>query len=281
MKILQTNIVTLSLLFVFPILIGGCLDFTRETPVKDTPESLEEIIVISDIDGVDVADLVPIPLEKADNLVREFAIALNEEDIAKVLSCMTFSDDDYYTMEWAKVAVDNYKVFFNGEQIVKAELMGSAEYHQGLVYRLYSAGDNYKEIYLNARYIDGEHIYDDLVIYDNILFYSFRAERYLEELIKGIGQNDPETIISLLTYDDYANPYPQFKAENIIKNYEASFDTETLDFGFVGTETKKAAAGNLIYVIRGSKNSVPREHEIMVAYGDGLVGIIDDWIPTK
>ena len=156
--------------------------------------------------------------------------------------------------------------------------MGPAEYHQGLIYRLYSAGSD-KEVFVNARYIDGDHIYEDLIIYDNILFYSYRAEQYLESFLDAIKQNKPETISSLLTYDDFPNPYPESKALAIIANYEASFDTQTLEFVFVGTETRKADEGHLLYVFTGTKEGVPGKHEIMVSYGDGLVGVKDDWIP--
>lgn len=247
-------------------------------PAEADEDPIEEEIVIEVLAEPD--DSVPISPVKADKLVREFVRALNNEDAAKVLSCMTTPDNEYYTVEWAEAALANYQVYFNGEKIKRAELFGSAQYHQGLIYRLYTTADNYKEIYVNAGYVDGEYLYDDLFVYDNILFYSYRAANYLNGFIRALQQNEPQRIVSLLTYD-HPYAYPEEKALEVIANYATHFDLQTIEWKFAGTETKKAGEGNLIYVIYGTKNNTPVEHEITVVYGDGLVGINDQWIPSK
>ena len=288
MKRLQKYVALFLVLILFSLIIAGCTTLAKKPPAVDrpenpgkvmTPESPDGVVIIpSVIDTNELAEHVPIPLEKADQIVKEFAEALNEGDAIRIFDCMTFPNNNYYTIDWTEAAVKNYHIYFHGEPIEKAELVGPAEYHQGLVYRLYSAGSD-KEVFVNACYIDGEYIYEDLIIYDNILFYSYRAEQYLEAFFDAMKQNKPETISSLLTYDDFANPYPESKALDIIAHYEASFDTQTLEFIFAGTETRKADEGNLVYVITGTREGVPAKHEIMLCYGDGLVGLIDDWIP--
>lgn len=282
MKILLKHGAALALVIAFPLLVAGCLDLTRTISAMDIPRSTKgEIIVTAGKNAVEVAGKVPIPRGKADNLVKEFAAALNAEDAAKVLCCMTLSDDDYYPIEWAKAALENYNVYFSGEKIERIELMGTHGYRQALIYRLYTPTDNYKEICVNAHYLDGKHLYDELFIYDSLLYYSYRAKLYLDEFVNAICQNKPKTIATLLTYDDIDNPYPESKAMEIIRNYETHFELQTLHYAFIGTETKETDSGNLVYVIRGKKGNVPAEHEIRVSYGDGLVGLRDKWIPPK
>lgn len=155
-----------------------------------------------------------------------------------------------------------------------------AEFHQGLVYRLYAYGGNHKEVYVNAGWLDGRHLYDELFVYDNILYYSHRAKGHLDVFVNALRENRPETIASLLTYDDYANPYPESKAAEAIGNYGRLFDLQTVGYAFTGTETKEVDS-TLLFELQGTKGNTPVKHSFKVSYGDGLVGIIDGLIPPK
>lgn len=113
-----------------------------------------------------------ITLSVADNLIREFAAALNAGDAVRVLAAMTWLEQDIYymvTLEYADAALDNYRVYFGGEKINKAVLMGPAPFYlgQGLIYRLYASGGKYKEVFLfraDAGHLNGRSLYDELFV---------------------------------------------------------------------------------------------------------------------
>lgn len=268
----------LGLAVVFLLFLFGCSDSSG--PARENEAGNPAAIVVYTHEDAQAADEVPIPRDAADSLIKEFAGALNAGDAAKVLDVMTWRNDGYYTVEWAKAALDNYGVYFNGGKIEKAAFLGPAEFHQGLIYRLYTPDGNYKEVYVNAGWLDAQPLYNELFIYDNILHYSYRANGHLDVFVNALRGNRPEKIASLLTYDDYASPYPESKAAEAIGNYGQLFDLQTVRYAFIGTETKKADS-RLLYELQGTKSNTPVKHSIKVSYGDGLVGIRDDLIPPK
>ena len=229
-----------------------------------------------------------IPRDVADNFIREFAASLNAGDAVCVLEAMTWLAQEVYntvTIEYAEAALDNYRVYLGGEKIEKAAFMGPAPFYlgQGLIYRLYASGGKYKEVFLfraDADYLNGRGLYDELFVYDNILNYSYRANVYLDMFVNALRENRPEEIASLLTHDNFANPYPEFKAGEAIRNYGRLFDLLTVSYVFVGTETR-GADSPLLFELRGSKGDIPAIHGFEVIYGDGLVTIRDELIPPK
>lgn len=271
----------LTVLAALLLALTGCTGSpgTPGIPGPNDSKTLPEITVYTHEDA-QPADGVPILRDTADSFVKEFAAALNAGDAARVLEAMTWRDDGYYTVEWAEAALDNYAAYLGGEKIEKAAYMGPAEFHQGLVYRLYASGGNHKEIYVNAGWLDGGYLYDELFVYDNILYYSYRANGHLDVFVNALRENRPEKIASLLTYDDYANPYPASKASEAIANYGHLFDLETVGYAFTGTETK-GVDSPLLFELQGTKDNTPVKHSFKVSYGDMLVGIRDELIPPK
>ena len=72
--------------------------------------------------------------------------------------------------------------------------------------------------------------------------------------------------------------YPVSKAKEVIEKYESFFELESLNFTFTGNTTLENGEGFFIFNIVGKHKEENRHHEIIIFYGDGQVGIEDDWI---
>lgn len=276
----------LGLAAVLLLFVSGC--FGSFGPAGENEAEKSTTIPVYSHKNAQAAHDALVPRDAADNLIREFAAALNAGDAVRVLEAMTWLEQEVYytvTTEYAEAALDNYQVYFCGRKIEKAVFMGPAPFYlgQGLIYRLYASGGKYKEVFLfraDAGYLNGRSLYDELFVSDNILYYSYRANVYLDMFVNALRENRPEEIASLLTHDDFANPYPEFKAAEAIRNYGRLFDLLTVSYVFVGTETA-GADSPLLFEMRGTKGNTPVRHGFKVNHGNGLVTIRDELIPLK
>lgn len=267
--------------------LGGCSpgidvdngnDKGEETaPDPQEPEPGDEVapVEFAIIDRGQAGD-TEIPRPAADDMVRQFAAAVNDGAAALLLDIMTHDDDQYYTAEWAQAALTNYHLYFQGQKLAGAVFHGTAPDTDALHYSVHSV-DYEWDVYVAARYVDGSLDTGDLRVYDTIFLYSLPAERYLEQFTIAISERDAERVAGLLTYDDYADPYPVDKAREIIGTFEQHFELDTLAVSFAG----RAGQGTLVYSLTGKKDGADMSRDITIVCGDGLVGIKDEWIPPK
>ena len=74
---------------------------------------------------------------------------------------------------------------------------------------------------------------------------------YFKQLKKfSARENRPKEIASLLTHDNFANPYPEFKAAEAIRNYGRLFDLLTVSYVFVGIGTRGEGGLKVHYCLR-------------------------------
>lgn len=94
----------------------------------------------------------------------------------------------------------------------------------------------------------------------------------MEQAIAAIQASDAERLAQLLSGD--GEPYPVAQAEAAIARYQSAFDTLEYEF-----ETLERDRQVMVYRIYGTKQGTPVEHPVQVVYGDGLVGLQDEWMP--
>ena len=209
--------------------------------------------------------------KNTDAAFKKLIDGINKEDVKAVRE---FTDPDSpwrFTDEMLKAALEDYREYFRGQGIVRYEFVGISPYNESaVIYRAFNQDGRFKDIgltYHNGRY----------ECRDNFLYYSFYARQLSNTFIDAVKSGDSERIAAALREDDLA--YPRDKVPQILGSYKSNFDLKSLTAVFSGNMTGEAGEGDFIYRILGTRNGMPVEHELRIAYGDGLVGLRDDWVP--
>lgn len=206
--------------------------------------------------------------------VKRYADALNTSDAVKLKA---FTDPGDQTGRFDNDAVEtvlnDYEAYFRGLKIIRYEFAGISPYAgQMASYWLFNGDGRYKEVYFRW---DSQNGY---LSRDNFLYYSEYVSRLVTAFTEALAKEDTDEIASVLTEDDLV--YPKEKVPDIINNFKTIFDLKTITCRFKGNTDGEAGQGAFIYLIRGEKNGLPVEHEIRVVYGDGLVALRDELIPS-
>jgi hypothetical protein len=207
---------------------------------------------------------------EADVLVATIVEAINNKNVEFFLPYLLERDQNIENVE---VALEHYNTYFQGEEITNFEWFNIEELGatsesvpiKRFSYRLSSPSGITKEI----------EIYQDQNIrfVDPFLLYSFYANRLVEKYTNAVKSQDIEQISQI--FNNEVELYNQQELKSALAKYKESLSLDSLSYRFTGLNSEQQY---FTYTLLGSNG---KEHEIQVIYGDGLVGIRDDLLPTK
>lgn len=205
---------------------------------------------------------------EADALMSKVVDAINRGDAKFLSQYLRYGDE--VNQAFARAAIADYRTYFNPRAIERFERVGEAPYNpEALQYKLYNRAGVNKEIFVSFQS-------NSVTLYDEFLTYSARAKNLLDGLIAAVQQQNARKLAAVLTPDDI--DYPVSLAEQAIANYEEKLEPQTLNYSFIGLEDRR---DRFIYEIAGTQNGKPIQHRVKIVYGDGLVGLEDEWIPPN
>ncbi|HEY9658963.1 MAG TPA: hypothetical protein V6C65_10960 [Allocoleopsis sp.] len=206
---------------------------------------------------------------QADRLIETAIVAINQNQPNTLLPYLLQRDQE---LENAQAAIEDFKTYFRGEPIQRFERLPDAVQEgvpQRFTYRLYSASGISKIL---SVYCDS-HQDPPVRLMDEFLLYSRWVQASVDRYVTALQAQDSVLLASALTADDL--PYPVAGAAKTIDSYAAKFDLQTLQYQFIGLDTKR---DRFIYRISGTKAEQPVSHVITVRYGDGLVSLEDEFV---
>jgi len=230
-----------------PEIPQSSLEAEAEVPVEETPIVFEE--------GVTLAGHVGRLIENQDS---EGLLDLADE-----------MWPDYFDTEAMKAALADYRMVLGGGRIVAVTEGGRVPAAQDLFYyQLVSEEGSSLTLVLKATE-EGRYY-----LADPVVFYSGFKNRLMHRYLEALKARDVEAIARAVYLDETGKTYPLDKAGNLLGRYEETFDLETLAWEFTG---HFGPYGEFLIEITGSREGVPRVHEITVVTGDGQVGLRDPW----
>jgi len=238
--------------------------------VEDMHGNLFELIYIEDIQE-DPSENDNIDNEaKADALVERFINAINSEDSREILECLNPEMLGYYTVETVETAILDYKAYFKNSPIIQyRRISGNNDIPNSYTYQLISELGDTLEI--NIVYEK-----DAMWISCEFLDYSYQSKHLLERFVYALQKENELLLAQVLAIDDFDDPLPT--AFEIMEKYREHFDLESVDYQFIGIDSKN---NTFLYSIVGEKNDQPVEHPVKIIYEDGSVWLDDSWIPNQ
>lgn len=206
--------------------------------------------------------------------------AFAKDLMAKTISAINTGDADFLgaylihepaiARDFALAAIADYQTYFEGNSIEDYEYIGLDPLRPDTLKFKLISGDLSKEISVSFQQ-------EKVTIYDEFFGYSARAKNLLSRLVEALQKQDTTQLAQVLTADDL--DYPIAKAETAIANYTKAIDPQTLTFEFIGF-ADLAPNSPFVYRLSGTQDGQPVRHDVKIIYGDGLVGLQDDWIPA-
>jgi hypothetical protein len=172
--------------------------------------------------------------------------------------------------DFALAAIADYQTYFEGNPIEDYEYLGNDTLRPDTLKFKLIGGNLSKEISVSFQQ-------EKITIYDEFFGYSARAKQLLSRTVEMLQQQDATQLAKVLTADDI--DYPIAQAEVAIANYKKAVDPQTLTFEFIGF-ADASPNSPFVYRLSGMQDNQPVSHDVKVIYGDGLVGLQDDWIPA-
>jgi hypothetical protein len=200
---------------------------------------------------------------KAEKDAQEFLKIIKEKDDAKLLQ---FLNSTRLDLEGTKKIIEGFDVNFDLDKL------SVQIYYDG--YAMNIEGGQYEFIFLdkNSKEYNGENSLviryeeDGSIVYLNpyIRYFPY-AENMVLYYIDLIGKGSVTELAVFLNPDDIE--VPDWVAEKTINNYKDFFDSGSISIRYTD---------HFVFVAEDGKG---KEHEIEVNYGDGLMGIQDNFIP--
>lgn len=248
----------------FSILLLGC------TPVTQIPTQEETLPSQPTTEIPNAKTTEPLSQQEADALITAMIKAINEKNATFFLPYLLERDQNIENVE---VALNHYETYFKGKEITDFELFNIEELGQTgelipikrFSYRLSSPGGTTKEV----------EVYQEQTtrLIDPFLLYSFHADDLVKRYTEAIKSQNLEQISQIFNYE-----IEQFNAQelkSVLEKYSDSLSLDSLNYRFTGLNSKQQY---FTYTLFGNDG---KEHEIKVIYGDGLVGIRDDFLPVQ
>ncbi|MFP4006518.1 MAG: hypothetical protein ACLFV6_00725 [Spirulinaceae cyanobacterium] len=204
----------------------------------------------------------------ANDLMTKTIAAINTGD-ADFLGSYLIHEPEI-ARDFALAAIADYQTYFEGNPIENYEYLGPDTLRPDTLKFKLMGGNISKEISVSFQQ-------EKITIYDEFFSYSARSKNLLSRMIESLQQQDAAELAKVLTADDI--DYPVTKAESAIANYQKAVDPQTLTFEFIGF-ADASPNSPFVYRLSGTKDNQPISHDVKVIYGDGLVGLQDDWIPA-
>lgn len=206
---------------------------------------------------------------QADRFIEAAIVAINQNQPNTLLPYLLQRDQE---LENVQAAIEDFKTYFRGEPIQRFERLPDAIQEgvpQRFTYRLYSASGISKilSVYCDPRQEPPVRLMDEFLLYSRWVKAS--VDRY----VTALQAQDSDLLAKTLNADDL--PYPVAGAAKTIDFYAAKFDLQTLQYQFIGLDTKR---DRFIYQISGTKAGQPVSHVITVRFGDGLVSLEDEFV---
>ncbi|MEW6698554.1 MAG: hypothetical protein AB1341_14630 [Bacillota bacterium] len=201
----------------------------------------------------------------ADKVVDLYVRGFNESNPNLLIQTMHQGIRQYYPTERAKAALEDHKVFFENE-LLKYDFVSTQvdNIENSYGYRIYSKDKERKVVVV----ISEEGAY----VNDLLLNYSYFVHLKMECYIIALKNKDRDKVAGALSEGDLHFPLAQ--TDKVIKQYESKFDLFTINYRLIDVNKD-----SFIYLITGTKNGEPVEHQLRIVCGDMMTGIRDSWIP--
>ena len=209
---------------------------------------------------------------ETEEAVKAYAEAVNTGNIRDFSRFVDSYITDTFGDKALETAINAYQAYFRQRAIVRVEFAGIYPFSdQTAVYWLFNGDGRVKEVYFKW---DREKGY---LTWDNFVTYSHPAKLFMDAFTQALIEKDAQKLVSILTPDDIL--FPVEKVPDIFKAYGEVFDLKKLSWEFTGNTVGEAGTGALIYRVLGEKDGNSVEHEVKILYGDGLLGIMDEFVP--
>lgn len=278
-------------LICFALIFSSCQNVTTEEGNKETSidKSLISDITESDKDSKEKINKKTdnnlsselINSDKQNLLVENFITAINNEDIELLTECV----DTYDKREnGLKKAIEYYKIYFENRLIDGYEFLqiNSDGQIDQYIYSIFCKGGKKKNITVTRN--ETEYFVD----FDNFIRYSEFGESKINNFINSLKNKDAISLgfniwnsMEAINNEGHIEIYPVSEAEKVIEKYEDFFELDSLNFKFTGNTTLEDGEGFFIFNIVGKLKEENKHHEIIIFYGDGQVGIEDEWISKE
>jgi hypothetical protein len=241
----------------------GC-DYLVQDPIQPTQQETQ----FSPIRETQTAN--PLNSQQADALIVAMIEAINEKNAQFFLPYLLERDK---LLENVEAALKHYEAYFQGETItkfeqIKIEQLGKTSESipiQRFCYRLYTSSGIAKDV----------EIYQDRTIrlVDPFLLYSIYANHLVEKYTNAVQSQNIEQLSLIVNVE--VERFNQKDLKSALAKYNASLSLNTLNYRFTSLNSEQQ---HFTYTLFGEDG---KEHNIQVVYGDGLVGIRDDFLTSK
>lgn len=237
-----------------------------EVQVSDENNIIEEVVVETEVTKSDV-----------ELILEKFIEVINKNDpngfydIKEYLQPSIRDNIEFYS-DYFPTILKDYEAIFHSEDVVLYELVGISNGSNAIYeFKLTSeSGFTYPIRIYKAE----EDIYH---IIDIVINYVDDKERKVKNFIEAIRDNDSEALaFSLASCEGSEMTYPVAYAEEVLDKYKEVFDLESINWKFTGFIEDFIKYRMIVF---GTKNGEVVTHEFILITGDGLVGIIDEWVP--
>lgn len=247
----------------------GCSSSSLRSLIE-TPTQLTQV----EITLPDLRPQEPLPVDQADALMAVLVDAMNQNQ-PEVIAPYVWESAN--RPEQVAAAIANFKTLFNQSPITSltrtlTELPPNAQFagQPEQRYRYEIATDTGMTQIIILQQQSGS-----IRVLHPFFHYSYFAKQQIDRLIESVQTNDADGLARALSPDDI--DYPPNLATEAIATYRRVFDPDTMQGQFVGWEEER---DRFVYRITGTKAGQTVEHSVVVIYGDGLVGVQDDLIPS-
>ena len=253
----------LAAIVLFCLLQAACV-----TPSSKTPQSLASS-TSPQITTLPFANQrEPLTPAQADEMMASVVAAINQNRSEVLVPYMLPRDQE---IENVRAAIEDFQTYFQSEPIQRFERQPSAEVYR-FNYRVFNPSGISKLISITQ----DANFEPAIRLIDEFFLYSRWAKSLAERYHTALKTKDVNQLARVLSSDDF--PYPIAGATQVIDTYTARFDLATLEVKFVRLEAEQS---QFIYRITGTKNGKPVAHWIGVVYGDGLVSLVDKFLPDR
>lgn len=269
------------------VLLVGCTSNTSSTSDLDELVLENKVEIPTNIKVDKAADSEENELDEVEIITDDRVI----NDALHFLTLLKEKDIETLVQYWTS---DNYNRIYKDIDVLKDNMVDMVQlYHEIIdfdspleVKLLNSEVSTVNSLQIiNIKNREGFFVYDDgyyrdLVIsyYDDtpsfssgIYNYYPRAFEGMNAYIQAIKDEDKEKLVWLLTPDDVDFPYEL--TQQIINNYKKQLDVQSIKSEIIGWNSEKQF---IVNTTDKNKNT----HQFNIIFGDGLMGIRDDFIPN-